>query len=64
MITLTVTGMTCAHCVRAVDQAIKALDPAAQVQVDLAKGIVQATTTLSRDAVAAAIRAEGYGVAD
>ena len=63
MITLHVDGMTCGHCVRAVTQAIQALDPAAKVQVDLATKTVQAETGLARDAVAAAIAEEGYKVA-
>ena len=33
-----VTGMTCAHCERAVTQAIKALDPQARGAVGLAAG--------------------------
>jgi copper chaperone len=36
MLELDVTGMTCGHCVRAVTQAVRALDPEADVQVDLA----------------------------
>ncbi|MBC9207189.1 heavy-metal-associated domain-containing protein [Roseomonas aerophila] len=62
-IELTVRGMDCAHCVRAVTQAIQAGDPAAQVAVDLASGKVRATTSLPRDRVETAIREEGYDVA-
>ena len=36
MIELRVEGMTCGHCVSAVTRAVKALDPEAHVQVDLA----------------------------
>ncbi len=57
-----VSGMTCGHCVRAVTQAIEALDPAARVNVDLAAGIVTAESVLPPERVAEAIRAEGYGV--
>ena len=63
MITLHVEGMSCGHCVRAVTQAIQALDPAAKVQVDLAAKTVQAETSLARDAVATAVTEEGYKVA-
>jgi len=62
MIILDVTGMTCAHCIRAVTAAITALDAGARVSVDLAAGRVAAETTLPRATVAAAITAEGYAV--
>ena len=58
-----VQGMSCGHCERAVTQAVKALDPAAQVKVDLAAGKVEVQTTQPREAVAQAIAAEGYTVA-
>jgi copper chaperone len=62
-IELTVRGMDCAHCARAVTEAIQACDPAAQVSVDLASGKVRATTSQPRDTVEAAIRDEGYDIA-
>ena len=58
-----VQGMTCGHCVKAVTAAVQALDPAAQVAVDLATGHVSVTSSAPREAVAAAIREEGYEVA-
>jgi len=36
MIAFEVQDMTCGHCVRTITQAVKALDPNAQVQIDLA----------------------------
>ncbi len=57
---LLVRGMDCAHCVRAVTNAIQAEDPAAEVTVDLSTGKVRATTSLPRERVEAAIREEGY----
>lgn len=59
----TVQGMTCGHCERAVQTAIKTLDPQAEVRIDRAQNKVEVTTEQSRDAVAAAIREEGYTVA-
>jgi len=59
---LHVTGMSCQHCVKAVTQAVQALDAQAQVTIDLAKGHVQVLSTLSAQAVADAITEEGYGV--
>jgi copper chaperone len=61
--TFDVKGMTCSHCERAVTQAVKSVDPAAQVKVDLAAGKVQVQTTRPRAAIAEAIAEEGYIVA-
>lgn len=36
MIAFEVQDMTCGHCVRTITQAVQALDPQAQVQIDLA----------------------------
>ncbi len=56
-----VTGMTCGHCVRAVTEAVQALDPAATVAVDLAAGRVTVEGGSAPAAgVIAAIQAEGY----
>lgn len=57
-----VSGMSCGHCVRAITQAIKALDASAEVEVDLASGRVQVSDGLDREQVQAAIREEGYVV--
>lgn len=59
----TVTGMTCGHCEKSVVQAVKQLDPQAQVVADRSQNQVKVETTQSREAVAAAIAEEGYGVA-
>ncbi len=61
--TFTVQGMTCGHCERAVQTAIKTLDPQAEVRIDRAQNLVEVNTTQPREAVAAAIREEGYAVA-
>lgn len=58
-----VGGMTCGHCVKAVTEAIQAVDPEAQVQVDLASGRVAVEGTASRESLAEAIAQEGYDVA-
>lgn len=60
--TLTVQGMSCGHCVRAVTEAIHAEDPKAEVAVDLAAGTVRAATALPRARVAALVAEEGYTV--
>lgn len=60
--TFTVQGMTCGHCERAVQTAIKTLDPQAEVKIDRAQNLVEVNTAQPREAVAAAIREEGYSV--
>ena len=57
-----VQGMTCGHCERAVTEAVKAVDPAAQVTIDRAAGKVEVQTTQPREQVAQAIQQEGYTV--
>lgn len=59
---LTVQGMTCGHCEKAVSTAITALDPQAVVQIDRSTGKVEIESTHSEQALAAAIREEGYEV--
>lgn len=56
-----VSGMTCAHCVRAVTEAIRGVDAAAQVAVDLPAGRVTVRDgTASPEQVVQALAAEGY----
>lgn len=57
---LRVEGMSCGHCVRAVTAAIRARDPAAEVDVSLERGTVRAKTTLPATEIAAAVAEEGY----
>lgn len=58
-----VQGMTCGHCERAVTQAVKAVDPQAEVAIDRSAGKVDVQTTQPREAIAKAIAEEGYTVA-
>jgi copper chaperone len=58
-----VQGMTCNHCARAVTEAVRRIDAAATVQVDLAAGRVAVDSTAARERLADAIREEGYTVA-
>lgn len=60
--TFQVQGMTCGHCERAVTQAVKQVDPQAQVRIDRASGKVDVDSTAQREALAAAIAEEGYTV--
>lgn len=61
--TFSVTGMTCGHCERAVTQAVKKLDPTAEVKIDRAANRVEVESSVAREALAAAISDEGYTVA-
>ncbi|AVI82979.1 MULTISPECIES: heavy-metal-associated domain-containing protein [Pseudomonas syringae group] len=56
----TVQGMTCGHCVRAVTEAIKNDDPAAEVQVVLASKQVKVQSSLSPEQIIGLIGEEGY----
>jgi copper chaperone len=58
-----VQGMSCGHCVNAVTQAVKSIDPKAEVQVELGSGKVQVQSQQDRAAIAKAIEEEGYKVA-
>ena len=60
--TFNVQGMTCGHCERAVTQALKAVDPAAEVKIDRAAGTVDVQSEQPREALAEAIAEEGYAV--
>lgn len=61
--TFQVQGMSCGHCVGAVTQAVKSVDPQAEVKVDLASGKVEVQTQKDPTAIARAIEEEGYKVA-
>ena len=61
--TFTVQGMTCGHCERAVVHAVRSIDEEALVKVDLPTGQVTVESDKARDAIATAIREEGYQVA-
>lgn len=60
--TFNVQGMTCGHCERNVTNAIKQLDPQAEVRIDRPQNLVEVDSTESREKIAAAIREEGYAV--
>ena len=58
-----VQGMSCSHCANAVTQAVQAVDPQAEVRVDLASGQLEVQSDGDRAAMARAIEEEGYRVA-
>lgn len=60
---LDVQGMTCGHCEKSVTTAIKLLDPQAEITIDRSQNRVEVVSKQPREALAAAIREEGYRVA-
>lgn len=60
---LNVQGMTCGHCEKSVTTAIKLIDPQAEVRIDRSQNRVEVDSTQTREALADAIREEGYTVA-
>ena len=63
-IDLTLPSMTCGHCVKTVTATAQRLDPAAQVQADLATHKVTVQTATPRDRLAKALADAGYRPAD
>ncbi|MDH5211771.1 MAG: heavy-metal-associated domain-containing protein, partial [Betaproteobacteria bacterium] len=59
MIELRVEGMTCGHCVSAVTRAVKAVDPEAEVEVDLGRGRVRVAGRSTADVLGKAITEAG-----
>ncbi|MFE5699755.1 heavy-metal-associated domain-containing protein [Rhodococcus koreensis] len=62
---VTVTGMTCDHCVSSVTEEISELPGVTAVNVDLATGtvVIESSTDLDPGAVADAVAEAGYSVA-
>ena len=63
-VTLPITGMTCASCVRRVENALVAVEGVDEAVVNLAtdSATVHSMAALDRDALVAAVDAAGYGV--
>ena len=64
--TLKVEGMSCEHCVKAVNNALAAIDGVADIAVSLKEGTVSFSHDPARagiDAIKTAIKDEGYEIA-
>lgn len=61
-IEMRIEGMSCGHCVRAVNDALSAVVGVEKVDVDLESGMarVEAAEGVSREQLAEAVREEGY----
>ena len=57
-----VAGMSCGHCVNAVQNAVQTVDPEAQVTVELETGHVDVLSQQPRQDLVAAIENAGYRV--
>jgi copper chaperone len=62
MISFQVKGMTCGHCVKAVTEAVRSVDPAATVAVTLAQSRVDIDSVAEVARLRAAIVEAGYEV--
>ena len=60
---LTVSGMSCGHCERAITQTLQQLDPQAKVDIDRLRSSVRVDSSQPRDRLVQAITEEGYAVA-
>ncbi len=62
---VTVTGMTCQHCVMSVTEEVEEIDGVSTVEVDLETGLVTVTSSreVSTDEIAAAVTEAGFKLA-
>ena len=62
MIEFHVEGMSCQHCVSAITQAVRGVDTAAQVEVDLPDPRVRVASSKDIETLRSAIEEAGYAV--
>ena len=60
MLEFDIASLSCGHCARAVTEAVHEIDPAARVDVDLARKHVQVQTAAPREQVVAKLAEAGY----
>ncbi len=60
MLEFNVQAMSCSHCVTAVTEAVRAIDPQAGVEVDLSSKTVRVESSASRERVATSLVEAGY----
>ncbi len=58
-----IPNMSCGHCVRAITEAVHAVDPSARVQADVPQHQVQVETTAPREQLVARLSEAGYAPA-
>ena len=62
MLTLTVSGMTCGGCIKAITRALQVQDPTATVKADLASQTVEVQSSLSPELTRQIIGDAGFPV--
>ena len=62
MVELTVNGMRCGPCARAVTEAVRSIDPVANVQIDLDSKQVSIDSNADLGSIQSAIEDAGYQV--
>jgi copper chaperone len=60
MLNFDIPNMSCGHCVRAITEAVHAVDPLAKVQADLAQHRVAVDSRVAREALVAQLVEAGY----
>ncbi|MEO7495469.1 MAG: heavy-metal-associated domain-containing protein [Massilia sp.] len=60
MITLSIPAISCGHCARSITSAVKELDPAATVQVDITARTASIDSAADLQALRDKLAAEGY----
>ena len=60
MLEFQINDMTCGHCAAVITEALSSVDPAAQVDIDIASKRVRVRTSATLQAMEIAIRDAGY----
>jgi len=63
MFSFEIPTMSCGHCVRTITEAVRAVDPAADVKADLPTHRVEVQTKAPREALVARLVEAGYAPA-
>ena len=59
---LTIEGMSCQHCVRAVDAALRQIEGVGVVEVSIGRAVICSGALATRQIIADAIESEGFRV--
>ena len=62
--TVTISGMSCAHCVRAVFTSLSGVEGISRADVSIGKAVIEHDGTVSAEAIREAISIAGYEVTD